>query len=243
MKLIVGLGNPGGQYARNRHNIGFMAVDEIARRWLAGGFRKRFGGEITAVPLNGTDCQLLKPLTFMNDSGRSVGEAMRFFKLEPADLIVFHDELDLDAGRVKVKTGGGNAGHNGLRSITAHIGNDYARVRIGIGHPGAKEAVHGHVLSDFAKADRVWLKPLLEAIAEHAGLLAAGDPSRFLTEFAKATGAEPPKPLKQAREPKSEAAKPASPEKPAIPAAPNEPDKPKNAFAERLKGLFKGSAD
>ena len=232
MKLLVGLGNPGSQYARNRHNIGFMAVDVIAARWHGAAFRKRFGGEIAAITIDGNDCQLLKPLTFMNDSGQSVGEAMRYFKLEPADVVVFHDELDLEAGRVKVKTGGGNAGHNGLRSITAHIGNDYQRVRVGIGHPGHKDAVYGHVLSDFAKADRVWLTPLLDAIADHAGFLAKGDQSRFLTEFAKETGTEPPKPAKEP--------KPAV-EKPAV-AKPAEPEKPKTAFAERLRGLFKGPA-
>ena len=153
MLLLVGLGNPGPKYADNRHNIGFMAVDEIVRRHGFGAWRARFHGLAADGVLDGQKVLALKPTTFMNHSGRAVGEAMRFFKLEPAAVTVIHDEIDLAFGKVRVKRGGGHAGHNGLRDIDAHIGADFWRVRVGIGHPGDKELVHGHVLSDFAKAD------------------------------------------------------------------------------------------
>lgn len=179
MKLLVGLGNPGGKYAGNRHNIGFMAIDAIARRHATAPFRTRFQGEATEASIGGEKVLVLKPMTFMNESGRSVGEAMRFFKIALADVYVFHDELDLPAAKLRVKTGGGNAGHNGLRSITALCGNDYPRIRLGIGHPGAKELVHGYVLSDFAKAERPWVEDLCAAIGDEAALLVAGDAAGF----------------------------------------------------------------
>ncbi|MGY4301824.1 PTH1 family peptidyl-tRNA hydrolase [Bradyrhizobium sp. i1.4.4] len=169
MRLFVGLGNPGAKYARNRHNVGFMAVDEIARRHGFSPWRRRFQGETSEGAIGTERVILLKPTTYMNDSGRSVQEAASFFKIAPGDVTVFHDELELPPGKVRVKIGGGIAGHNGLRSISAHIGNDYRRVRLGIGHPGVKELVHGHVLSDFAKADNDWVATLCEAVAEHAG--------------------------------------------------------------------------
>ncbi|PDT92118.1 aminoacyl-tRNA hydrolase [Bradyrhizobium sp. Y36] len=179
MRLFVGLGNPGAKYARNRHNIGFMAVDEIARRHGFAPWRRRFQGETSEGTLGTERVILLKPTTYMNDSGRAVQEAAGFFKIAPGDVTVFHDELELPPGKVRVKIGGGIAGHNGLRSISAHIGNDYRRVRLGIGHPGVKELVHGHVLSDFAKADRDWVATLCEAVAEHAGLVAKGTDATF----------------------------------------------------------------
>jgi len=179
MRLFVGLGNPGAKYARNRHNIGFMAVDEIARRHGFAPWRRRFQGETSEGALGTERVILLKPTTYMNDSGRSVQEAAGFFKIAPADVTVFHDELELPPGKVRVKIGGGIAGHNGLRSISAHIGNDYRRVRLGIGHPGVKELVHGHVLSDFAKADNDWVATLCDAVAEHAGLIARGTDATF----------------------------------------------------------------
>ena len=163
MKLFVGLGNPGREYAMNRHNVGFMAIDAIAATHDFPSWRKRFSGLAAEGKLGGEPVLLFKPQTFMNESGRAVGEASRFYKLELGDVVVFHDELDLAPGKVRVKTGGGVAGHNGLKSLTAHIGNDYVRVRIGIGHPGQKDRVTGHVLQNFAKADHVWLEPLLGA--------------------------------------------------------------------------------
>jgi PTH1 family peptidyl-tRNA hydrolase len=179
MLLFVGLGNPGQDYVRNRHNIGFMAVDEIVRRHGFGAGRRKFQGIIAEGTLAGRKIVALKPATYMNESGRSVGEAMRFFDIAPADVFVFHDELDLLAGKVRVKTGGGTAGHNGIRSVEAHIGNEFHRVRLGIGHPGERAHVHRHVLGDFAKADAAWVVPMLEAIAEHAGLLVDGRASSF----------------------------------------------------------------
>jgi PTH1 family peptidyl-tRNA hydrolase len=179
MRLFVGLGNPGAKYAANRHNIGFMAIDEIARRHGFAPWRRRFQGETAEGTLDRERVILLRPLTFMNDSGRAVQEAANFFKLAPADIAVFHDELELPAAKVRVKVGGGIAGHNGLRSISAHIGNEYRRVRLGIGHPGIKELVHGHVLSDFSKSDRPWVEALMDAVADNAALLADGRDSSF----------------------------------------------------------------
>jgi len=179
MLLLVGLGNPGSRYAGHRHNIGFMAVDEIVRRHGFAPWRKRFQGVTADGTLAGEKIVALKPMTYMNESGRSVGEAMRFFNLEPKDVIVIHDELDLLPGKVRVKEGGGVAGHNGLRSLGAHIGPDFRRVRIGVGHPGVKELVLSHVLRDFSKADRAWVEPLIDAMAEHAPLLAAGKSASF----------------------------------------------------------------
>ncbi len=179
MRLFVGLGNPGGKYANNRHNIGFMAVDEIARRHGFGPWRRRFHGETSDGMLDGEKVVLLKPATYMNESGNAVQEAAKFFKLSAGDITVFQDELELPPAKVRVKIGGGIAGHNGLRSISAHIGNEYRRVRLGIGHPGVKELVHSHVLSDFAKSDRPWVEALCEAVADAAALLANGRDSTF----------------------------------------------------------------
>ena len=179
MRLFVGLGNPGAKYAHNRHNIGFMAIDEIARRHGFAPWRRRFQGQTSEGAIDGEKVFLLRPETFMNESGRAVQEASNFFKLGVDDIIVFQDELELPPAKMRVKVGGGIAGHNGLRSISAHIGNEYRRVRLGIGHPGVKELVHGYVLSDFAKDDRPWVEALCAAIADHAGLLAGGKDSTF----------------------------------------------------------------
>ncbi|MDB5594478.1 MAG: aminoacyl-tRNA hydrolase [Hyphomicrobiales bacterium] len=179
MLLFVGLGNPGRQYAGNRHNIGFMAVEAIAR---AHGFpvaRPKFQGLATEGTIGGERVILLAPQTYMNESGRSVAEAARFYKIELRDIVVFHDELDLPPAKLRVKTGGGNAGHNGLRSITAHMGNDYRRVRLGIGHPGDKALVHGYVLNDFAKTEMKWVDALCDAIARNAPLIARAEDSAF----------------------------------------------------------------
>jgi peptidyl-tRNA hydrolase, PTH1 family len=177
--LFVGLGNPGGRYAGNRHNIGFMTVDAIAHRHGIGPWRRLFQGVACEGAIGSQRVLLLLPGTYMNDSGRAVGEAAHFYKLGLADIVVFHDELDLPPGKVRVKAGGGVAGHNGLRSISAHIGNDYRRVRIGIGHPGAKELVYPYVLSDFAKSERPWVEALGDVIAENAALLAKGEDASF----------------------------------------------------------------
>lgn len=182
--LIAGLGNPGADYARNRHNAGFMAADVIHESYDFGPWRTRFQGVVSEGKIAGRKVWLLKPMTYMNDSGISVGAALRFFKLPNSALVVIHDELDLAAGKLKVKTGGGDAGHNGLRSITATIGPDYRRVRIGVGHPGDKSRVHGHVLNNFSKADEDWLVPMLSAIAEAAPHLAKDDEAGFTTKIA-----------------------------------------------------------
>ena len=179
MRLFVGLGNPSERYARNRHNIGFMAVNEIARRHGFAPWRRRFQGETSEGALEGERVILLKPTTYMNESGRSVQEAANFFKLTADDITVFQDELELPPAKVRVKVGGGIAGHNGLRSVTSHIGNDYRRVRLGIGHPGIKELVHGYVLSDFAKSDMPWVEALCTVVADNAGLLAIGNDASF----------------------------------------------------------------
>jgi PTH1 family peptidyl-tRNA hydrolase len=179
MRLFVGLGNPGAKYAGNRHNIGFMAVDEIARRHGFAPWRRRFQGETAEGTIDRERVILLRPLTFMNDSGQAVQDAASFFKLAPADIAVFHDEIELPAAKLRVKVGGGIAGHNGLRSISAHVGNDYKRVRLGVGHPGIKELVHGHVLSDFAKADRPWVEALIDAVADNVALLVDDRDSTF----------------------------------------------------------------
>jgi peptidyl-tRNA hydrolase, PTH1 family len=179
MQLFVGLGNPGSRYARNRHNIGYMAVDAIARLHRASPWRNRFQGQVTEVSLGGERVLILKPETYMNESGRSVAEAMRFFKIPLAETTVFYDELDLRPAKLRVKVGGGNSGHNGLRSITAHCGNDYRRIRLGIGHPGHKDIVHSYVLGDFGKAEEPWVEDLCRTVAEEAELLAAGQDAQF----------------------------------------------------------------
>lgn len=185
MKLLVGLGNPGAKYARNRHNIGYMAVEQIASDHRFGPWRSKFQGVITEGRFGSDKVILLKPETFMNLSGQSVGEAMRFHKLDPSDVIVLHDELDLAPGKVRLKTGGGHAGHNGLRSIHAHIGSEYDRVRLGIGHPGHKDAVPGYVLRDFPKADDDWLDDLLRGIGDGAAELIAGNGDKFMNAVAR----------------------------------------------------------
>lgn len=186
MLLFAGLGNPGPRYENNRHNVGFMAADAIARRHSFSPWSKKFQGLIAEGSLAGEKVILIKPQTFMNLSGQAVGEAMRFYKLQAADVTVLYDELDLVAGKVRIKVGGGAGGHNGIRSLDQHIANNYRRVRIGIGHPGVKELVHGHVLGDFAKADRIWLEPLLEAIGDNADLLAQGDDNSFMNKLSLA---------------------------------------------------------
>ncbi|RWH72405.1 MAG: aminoacyl-tRNA hydrolase [Mesorhizobium sp.] len=180
MLLFAGLGNPGAKYANNRHNVGFMAADAIARRHSFSPWSKKFQGLIAEGTLAGEKVVLIKPQTFMNLSGQSVGEALRFYKLDASALTVFYDEIDLAAGKVRIKVGGGSGGHNGIRSLDQHVGKDFRRVRIGVGHPGAKEMVHGHVLGDFAKSDREWLDLLLDTIADAAGLLAKGDDNSFM---------------------------------------------------------------
>ena len=179
MLLLVGLGNPGARYAGNRHNVGFLAVQEIAKRHGLGPWRRRFAGVACEGPLGGVRTLLLLPGTYMNESGRAVAEAAHFYKLSPADIAVFHDEIDLPPGKVRVKIGGGIAGHNGLRSISEHIGNDYRRVRIGVGHPGDKDLVQHYVLNDFAKSDRGWVEALIAIIGENADLIARGQDASF----------------------------------------------------------------
>lgn len=186
MFLVVGLGNPGEKYARNRHNIGFMAADEIVRRHSFSSYRAKFQGEVSEGKIGTDKVLVLKPMTFMNESGRCVNELVTFYKIDPQDIIVLHDELDLAPGKLRLKRGGGHAGHNGLRSIHAHVGEGYARVRLGIGHPGSKDRVSGHVLKDFAKADQDWMVPQLDAVADNMDLIFDGRDSDFMTRVAQA---------------------------------------------------------
>ena len=186
MLVFAGLGNPGAKYTNNRHNVGFMAADAIARRHSFSPWSKKFQGLIAEGTIAGEKIILIKPQTFMNLSGQSVGEALRFYKLELSALTVFYDEIDLAEGKLRIKTGGGAGGHNGIRSIDGHVGNAYRRVRIGVGHPGVKEMVQHHVLGDFAKADREWLDPLLDAIADNAAMIVKGDESGFMNKAALA---------------------------------------------------------
>lgn len=235
MKLFVGLGNPGSEYARNRHNVGFMAVDRLRDTHGFGPWKRKFQGQAADGEMAGEKILLLKPDTYMNESGRAVGEAARFLKIDVADIVVFYDEIDLAPGKLKVKTGGGNAGHNGLRSISAHLGNDYVRVRIGVGHPGHKEHVAQWVLSDFAKADRDWLEPLIAAMADAAPRLVKDDQSRFLTDVAKALG-EPGDPRKE----KADEARVEKPDPKPVPKNRPHPtgdraSKSANAIAENLR--------
>lgn len=190
MLILAGLGNPGPKYEHNRHNIGFMAVDALARRWSFPAFRSKFQGQAAEGTIDGERILLLKPQTFMNDSGRSIGEALKFYKGVPADVVVFYDELDLAPGRFRMKTGGGAAGHNGVRSTIAHIGADFRRARMGIGHPGHKDRVLGHVLSDFHKVDQAWLKALNEAAADAAPFLVKGEDERYQAEVMRLAPAE-----------------------------------------------------
>ena len=239
MKLFVGLGNPGPKYARNRHNIGFMAVDEIASAHGFGPWRSKFQGSVCEGVLGGEKTLLLKPETFMNKSGQSVGEAARFYKIDLADIWVFHDELDLDPGRLKVKVGGGHAGHNGLRSIHATLGEAYGRVRMGVGHPGHKDAVSRYVLGDFAKADQDWLDDMVRGCADGADWLAKGDKGRFMNAVSlrlnpprSGTGTKAPK---EAKAPKAPKEKPT----PKPEAAPETVEEDARSPLQRLMDRFK----
>lgn len=189
MWLLVGLGNPGDKYEYNRHNIGFLAVDAIADTYGFPAYKKKYQGLMAEGHIDGEKVILLKPQTYMNNSGQSVGEAAKFYKIPLDRIVVFHDELDLGAGKIRTKKGGGNAGHNGLRSMDSHLNsNDYWRVRLGIGHPGDKALVHNYVLSDFSKNDLIWLKPLIEVIGDHVPLLVRGKDSEFMSKVAQAVG-------------------------------------------------------
>ena len=198
MILIVGLGNPGAKYAYNRHNIGWLALDDIAERYGFAPFRKKFKGVVAEGRLAGERALLLKPHTYMNESGKSVAQAARFFKIPSDRVIVIYDELDLAQGKCRAKRGGGGAGHKGIRSIDSHIAHDYWRVRLGIGHPGDRQRVHGHVLSDFKDEDEDWLDPLLEAVAEAMPLLADGEHEKFMTKVALLTSKKKPAPQESA---------------------------------------------
>ena len=203
MLILAGLGNPGPKYEKNRHNIGFLAADAIARRWNFSPWRQRFQSHacegVIETGQGPVRALLLKPQTFYNESGRAVGEAMRFFKRAPEDVIVFYDEIDLAPGRFRMKTGGGAAGNNGVRSITSQIGEGFRRARLGTGHPGDKELVHGHVLSDFHKADLVWVSPLLDAVADALPFAASGDDERYQAEVMRLAPAPKADPRKLAR--------------------------------------------
>jgi PTH1 family peptidyl-tRNA hydrolase len=193
MLLLVGLGNPGPKYAANRHNIGFMAVDEIVRRHGFGAWRKRFQAETAEGTLGGERILALKPQTYMNESGRAVGEAMRFYNLTPDDVVVLHDEIDLPPAKIRVKTGGGSAGNNGIRSIDAHIGTDYWRIRMGVDHPGQKELVKSYVLMDFFKEEHPQVQAMLDAVTDAIPLMIAGDDGRFMNKVNLALNPRPPK--------------------------------------------------
>ncbi len=203
MRLLVGLGNPGPGHAFNRHNIGYMAVDAIADRFGFSPWRARFQGLVAEGSVDNTKVLLLKPTTYMNLSGQAVGEAARFFKISNGNVIVFHDEIELSVGRVRVKQGGGSAGHNGIRSLDSHLGPDYWRVRLGVGRPGDKEQVKGHVLDNFAKTDVAWLGPLLDAVATALPQLVGGDASKFMTKVALLTS--PPPVKKEKKKPEGSA--------------------------------------
>ncbi|MGI9367238.1 MAG: aminoacyl-tRNA hydrolase [Ruegeria sp.] len=226
MQIFVGLGNPGAKYAQNRHNIGFMSVDRIADDHGFGPWKSKFQGEIAEGRLGTEKVLLLKPMTSMNRSGQSVGEAMRFYKLDSTDVTVFHDELDLVPGKVRVKAGGGHAGHNGLRSIHDQIGAAYDRVRLGIGHPGRKELVSPYVLSDFAKADAEWLDDVLRGVSDGAIELAGGDGGKFMNAVALRTS-----PPRSSKSPKTE---PATDQKPKPQAAPPVELEPRSAMQKLL---------
>lgn len=232
MKLITGLGNPGGKYAQNRHNIGFLAVDRIATDHGFGPWKSRFQGEIAEGRLDDERIVLLKPGTFMNLSGQSVGEAMRYLKLEPAEVIVLHDELDLAPGKVRLKLGGGHAGHNGLRSIHQHIGENYRRLRIGIGHPGHKDRVAGYVLSDFAKAEEAMVDDLLRGISDGAAALVQGDDARFSNAVAQRVAPA----RNSGTRPENATGKSESPEALRVSKAPAAQPEPLS-FTDRLKAL------
>jgi PTH1 family peptidyl-tRNA hydrolase len=227
MKLFVGLGNPGAKYAGHRHNIGYMAVDRIAEDHGFAPWRSKFQGSICEGRLGREKVLLLKPETFMNRSGQSVGEAMRFYKLTPEDITVFHDELDLVPGKARAKQGGGHAGHNGLRSLHAHIGPDYARMRLGIGHPGHKDRVASYVLSDFAKSEQDWLDDLLRGISDGAVHLAEGDAGKFMNAVAQRTA-----PPRSSKGPPAKASP--DPERPPAP-APDDTRTPMQKLLDRFR--------
>ncbi len=231
MILLVGLGNPGPKFAKNRHNIGFTVADEVVRRLDLSAWRKKFNGEICDGLIGGEKLLVLKPLTYMNESGRAVGAVMRFYDLIPDDAVVVYDELDLPPGKLRLKTGGGLAGHNGLRSIKAHIGPDFHRLRLGIGHPGHKDKVHGYVLKDFSKAERDWLEPLRDAIVEYAPLLATREFATFQNRVH----------IRLNQDSDNGAGKPAAQKpKAARPSEPPRQDKPAGPFAA-LKRFIGGS--
>lgn len=226
MKLFIGLGNPGAKYAQNRHNIGFMALDRIASDHGFAPWRGKFQGQLSEGRLGGAKVMLLKPETFMNLSGQSVGDAMRFFKLDSTDITVFHDEIDLAPAKVRIKSGGGHAGHNGLRSIHQHIGPHYDRVRLGVGHPGHKDRVPGYVLSDFAKADQNWLDDVIRGLSDGAPYLADGDGAKFLN--AVGLRVTPSRPSTGTQKPKT-TSKPAPP-------TPEDTRNPLQKLADRFRG-------
>lgn len=238
MRILAGLGNPGPRYAATRHNVGFRVVDAIQDRHGFSPWRARFQADIAEGTLAGEKCLLIKPTTFMNESGRAIGEAMRYYKLAPADIVVFHDELDLPPGKMRVKTGGGHGGNNGLRSTIAHIGPEFRRVRIGIGHPGRKELVQAYILKDFAKADADWLEPMIDALAEHAALLAADKESTYANKVHLTLNPEAAE-RKAKKKPKGEAGPvSAEPSPDATPEKDEAPDKPAGPFAA-LSRIFR----
>ncbi len=230
MILLVGLGNPGPKFAKNRHNIGFMMVDEIVRQHGFSAWRNKFQSEVCEGLIDGNKVVVLKPLTYMNESGQAVGKAMRFYNLGPDDVVVVYDELDLPPGKLRMKTGGGLAGHNGLRSIKAHIGDTFHRIRLGIGHPGHKDKVHGYVLKDFAKQDMEWFEPLRDAIAEYANLLATREFDTFQNKVhMRLNDSEP-----------AVKAKPKKRTEPVAPTVKTDKEKPASPFAT-LKRLLGGN--
>ncbi len=234
MFVIVGLGNPGSEYAGQRHNVGFMAVDAIQARHGFGPWRRRFHATVAEGTLGGVKTLLIKPQTYMNESGRAVGEAAQFYKVDLADILVVHDEVDLAPGKIRMKAGGGSAGHNGLRSISGALGDGYRRLRIGIGHPGVKEMVPIHVLHDFAKSDRDWLVPLLDAIADNAPMLAEGKDAAFASRLHEALAPKKEKKANPAKPPKERPV--AVPEPPG--SAPGSPPGPEGPLARGLKRVF-----
>lgn len=237
MLLIVGLGNPGSQYARNRHNVGFIAVDAIHRRHGFSPWRRRFQGEVAEGTLSGEKILLLKPQTYMNESGRSVQAAAAFYKIRPEDIVVIHDEVDLPPGKTRMKAGGGAAGHNGLRSIDAALGDAYRRLRIGVGHPGVKAAVPHYVLHDFPKEDAIWLVPLIDAIADNAPLLAEGKDNTVANRLHAAMAPEKA-PTKEAAADGGAGASAAKAARPATFPRPPEEKPAEGPLARNLKKLF-----
>ena len=235
MKLIVGLGNPGAEYAGHRHNVGFMALERIAERSGGVSWRSKFQGQSADIVIDGVKCVLLKPQTFMNESGRSVQEAARFYKIEPSDVLVLHDEVDLEPAKVRLKSGGGVAGHNGLKSVAAHIGSNFRRVRIGVGHPGQKDRVPGFVLRNFSKADLAWLEPLLDDIADAAALLVTGDDANFMNQVARQRAGRSTPTKKRPAETKQ---KPAPPKSTSLDMADRTGESYKGALAHLLRRLL-----